>query len=131
MGQLLFTEDDCFDEYAYDIFVDEHNFVFDEDLIAIADLGLWDGRRPAFMKLSNKFSSFNRIIQGDTFKINIENNDIVITDYHHDGTNYSVIRVWKSEINDDDKNEMLNNYINTGDTQKLYESTNSISKYFE
>lgn len=62
-------------------------------IIAIADLGLWDGRHSAY-KLNGK-GSLNAIfdmVHGDDYDIFVEGNDVKAVVRHHDGTNYITFR---------------------------------------
>lgn len=62
-------------------------------IIAIADLGLWDGRHSAY-KLNGK-GSLNAIfdmVHGDDYEIFVEGNDVKAVVHHHDGTNYITFR---------------------------------------
>lgn len=62
-------------------------------IIAIADLGLWNGRHSAY-KLNNKgiLNAIFDMVHGDDYEIFVEGNDIKAIVHHHDGTNYITFR---------------------------------------
>ena len=62
-------------------------------IIAIADLGLWDGRHSAY-QLSKKgnLNAIFDMIHGDDYEIFVDGNDVKAIVHHHDGTNYITFR---------------------------------------
>ena len=80
-----------------------------DNIIVIADLGLWDGRRTAYKILDKDATS---IISGINYyeypeiEIN-ENNELYATDVHHDGTNYYRFRIWRSGVSEKVKERFL------------------------
>ena len=63
----------------------------DDDIIAIADLGLWNGRVSGYKLLSNNLNEVLNV-HGDTIEIYAENRNIRARASHHDGTNYILFR---------------------------------------
>lgn len=72
-----------------------------EPILVIADLGLWDGRRPAYKEIPS----------GNVRDCLYDNNDYTewyvdghgnlrATSVHHDGTNTLLYRVWKDGVSD-------------------------------
>ena len=92
-------EDISLEEYIQDslaIFAqDEYSNLSKEcgQIIAIADLGLWDGRHSAY-QLSKKgnLNAIFDMIHGDDYEIFVEGNDVKAIVYHHDGVNYITFR---------------------------------------
>lgn len=83
-----------------DYFSDESlnlNKVLDNYVIAFADLGLWNGRKPGYRILGNNLNSIFNISEdsntyyADGYNIHSEN-------VHHDGTNYILYRKLKSSV---------------------------------
>lgn len=101
------------DEQAYDRALEDIQYSFDDleyefeniakkinnKVIAIADLGLWDGKHMGYkiMEFSDILSVFNEF---NDFEIFIEDNDLKAIGYHHDGTNYYTFRLIKDNITD-------------------------------
>lgn len=81
-----------------------------EDIIVIADLGLWNGRRIGYKELSNKATD---ILNGinyhnePTIYLN-EKSEVRAIDPHHDGINYYRFRVWRAGTSQTAKDKFLN-----------------------
>lgn len=64
--------------------------------ITFADMGLWNGRRAGFKWAKSKKlgDALVDILSSDYNEVDIftENGDLKVTGYHHDGTNYMVLR---------------------------------------
>lgn len=62
-------------------------------IIAIADLGLWNGRRTGY-KVSNayKLNAIFDMLNGDDVEVYVEGNDLKAEVKHHDGVNYITFR---------------------------------------
>ena len=99
-------EDISLEEYIQDslaIFAqDEYSNLSKEcgQIIAIADLGLWDGRHSAY-QLSKKgnLNAIFDMIHGDDYEIFVEGNDVKAVVHHHDGTNYVTFREVRKDRN--------------------------------
>lgn len=74
---------------------------FSENLICIADLGLWHGRRGGYKELGNKGSDVLSAFSGDFIKLYSNGYDLCGSDSHHDGTNYYTFREFKPDVNQD------------------------------
>ena len=71
-----------------------------EEIIIIADLGLWDGRHQAY-KLLHKTNIADCLTGtcGDYVTWFVDDRgDLMCRDIHHDGTNLYTYRAWKPEI---------------------------------
>ena len=85
------------------------NIALDEPILAIADLGLWDGRKSTY-----------KIIKGNKISDCLYENDDYIEWYvdelgdfrargsHHDGTNYYLYREFKPEASEAQRENLLN-----------------------
>lgn len=80
-----------------------------EEIIIIADLGLWDGRHQAY-KLLNKTNIADCLTGtcGDYVTWFVDDRgDLNCRDCHHDGTNLYLYRAWKSGISEEQKDNFL------------------------
>ena len=111
-----YTKDDDFwaiacqinDEYLDD---ERANLNIDvgEEIIIIADLGLWDGRHQAY-KLLNKTNIADCLTGtcGDYVTWFVDDRgDLMCRDCHHDGTNLYTYRAWKPGISEVQKENLL------------------------
>jgi len=99
---------ETWDEYLED---EKTNLNIDvgEEIIIIADLGLWDGRRQAY-KLLNKTNIADCFggTCGDYVTWFVDDRgDLNCRDCHHDGTNLYLYRAWKFGISDTQKENFL------------------------
>lgn len=78
-----------------------------EEIICIADLGLWNGRRSGYKELHScniadcLFSSYEPTWFVDEY------GDLRCDDSHHDGTNHYVYRMWKPGLSQSAKDAFL------------------------
>lgn len=74
------------------------NITTDGDILVIADLGLWNGRRQGFKLLSRRISD---ILSDDADYVEWygDGKNIKATAIHHDGTNYYEYRVVREDRN--------------------------------
>lgn len=88
---------------------DNLNIKLDGDIIAIASLGLWDGRRQGYKLLKSRnikdiFSS-----ECDYVKWFSDGKDLKSEQHHHDGTNFITYREVKSGVNIDKLTDSIYN----------------------
>ena len=87
------------DEYLEDEIYNLRSAELTEPALVIADLGLWYGRRPAYLEIRNVSTvgdALQKVIGVNHCSIYInELGDLCCREAHHDGTNYQVIRTWK------------------------------------
>ena len=72
------------------------------DILCIADLGLWNGRRSGYqiIKADNLADIFRVGMRGiDNYEFYQDRYDVKATLMHHDGTNYVTFREIKSGVN--------------------------------
>lgn len=129
---------DVSDEEVWDYAYQDNNFWFecerenldvntDGQIICIASLGLWKGRRTRYKLLGNNLQDIFKVIQGDYIKIYFDGFNLCIEDSHHDGTNYYKFREFKPFVNKElfcDK--LYNGDVNNNDLNRY---TNSLRKY--
>lgn len=100
------------------------NIPTENEIVVIADLGLWNGRRMAYKLLKGNVSNclyFSRDGEGGRWYCDSYN--LLGEEYHHDGTNYYTYRERRSDISYDAWKNFLN---------KLYDGTatkRDISRY--
>lgn len=68
----------------------------DDDVLAIADLGLWNGRTSGYKLLGNNLNEILNV-NGDVIEIYAENRNIKAKAGHHDGVNYILFRKIRSD----------------------------------
>ena len=104
-----YTDDDR-ERLMYEIndsYLEDEEMNLDKELgnniVVFADLGLWVGRRPAYMilKSTNLNAIFSNVC-GDYTTWYVEGEDIKCKDSHHDGTNHYTYRVLKDGYDEDD-----------------------------
>ena len=93
-----FVYDEC--EESLDAEMDNlSSLTYDNSIIAIADLGRWDGRHSAYLeggifsvpKVLQTFANYNT-------EFYVSNTDLCATTVHHDGRNYWRFRRWKDGV---------------------------------
>lgn len=100
------------------------------DIVAIADLGLWNGRRTACKVIGSNLKDCMSVPVGDYIDWYVEDGDVKIRDCHHDGTNIYVFRAWKDGVKDGEKEVALNLIImGAADASFLYELTRPLGDY--
>lgn len=110
--------EDCTDEEG--LWCDCNNIVFSDEManlnqkidgriLAIADLGLWNGRRMGYKILTRNINSIFSINGYDSFELFGDGRNIRGIYHHHDGTNYIEFRVIKEDKNIDN---LLNKLYN-------------------
>ena len=115
------------DEYFQDE-VTNLNIKTDNNIIAIASLGLWNGRKKGYKLLSNNVNSILNGFDCDYIEIYADKYNIKFKGIHHDGQNYIEFREIREGVNIDN----LLNDIYIGKTisrQKLNYYTKSILHY--
>ena len=98
-------------EELYDIYLDDRRrelaIFLPEDIITIADLGLWNGRRPAYKELGNCMAECLHTGYDITTWYIDQFRDLRCEDVHHDGTNYYLYRMWKPGLRKQEKEKFL------------------------
>ena len=92
-------------EVAYrenEVYFDDEKANLDKELgnniVIVADLGLWNGRRAAHKFVGTNLNSVFSGTCGDYVTWYVEDGEIKCEDSHHDGTNYYVYRLLKPNI---------------------------------
>ena len=97
---------DINNEYLYDERINL-NIDLHDNIVVIADLGLWNGRHYGYKEIGNNIAE---CLYSDcdfvTWYVDRYNN-LCCTEIHHDGTNFLTYRVWKEGLSDTQKENFL------------------------
>lgn len=125
-------DDDPDDEYAiYEYMVETNGFYLDDErmnldievaqpIIAIADLGLWNGRFSGYKELNscNIKDCLNGFDSCEYHEWYVdEYDDLRCTAVHHDGTNYILYRAYRDDISEEQIYDFLDKIYNGNATQ--------------
>lgn len=130
---------DADDEYTWEMFYDDINDSLSDErdnlnwqiggtIVAIASLGLWNGRRVGYKILGDKLSDI--FVSEDINEYYCDQDDCQAVCSHHDGTNHITYRVIKGE--DYDKVEELLDKMAFKDADyeaDVYRHTHSLMPY--
>lgn len=100
------------------------------EIIILADLGLWDGRHSGYKLIKSgniKDCLYSDCDYADWYVDT--DGDMKCNAYHHDGCNHYVYRTWKAKTSEKQKREFLNNVYNgTATSEDAARYTKSIGK---
>ena len=100
-------------------------------LIAIVDLGRWNGRFPAYKELGYNLNEILQSFGGEDIHVYLDakDKDIKIEAPHHDSTNYITVRRWRKNISDERREDILGDYYTSKPDAKtkLFNATASIA----
>lgn len=101
------------------------------NIIAIADLGLWDGRRQGYKILGNNLNEVvSSTIGCDEKEVYCDAYNVRATGYHHDGRNHVLFRELREDRNIDNFLEKIyNNETISSSTLNYY--TKSLRPYIK
>lgn len=139
--ELVENEDDITDDMIYQEKSELENMYFDDEMlnlnirldgrvIAIVDMGLWNGRFSGYKIGENNLNEIMTIGNEDTIEIFQDKDDIKKISSHHDGTNFITFR----EIREDrDIDKLLSDIYNGKEIsrQKLSYYTKSLNEYVD
>lgn len=126
------------DEYdIYEYMYDTNNSYLDDErmnlnielpmpIIAIADLGLWNGRFSGYKEIgsNNVQDCLQRMNDYDTWYVD-ECGDLRCDSIHHDGVNHILYRVYKDDVSDDQiaefKDKIYEGYVTQEDIDSVTE----------
>lgn len=80
----------------YQYLQDDLDQMTEGQILVIADLGLWNGRRTGYKILNRNLRSI-LVAQGDTYTVGFHRGNIKAIDVHHDGVNYYEYREIRPE----------------------------------
>lgn len=103
------------------------NKTLENDIIVIADLGLWHGHKQGYKILGYNLNSILNCFCGDYIQLYYDGRNVRAKDIHHDGTNHYLFREFKPNIN---RAAFLNKIYNEKLTlQDISKYTTSLKKY--
>lgn len=105
------------------------NSRLDNNLIAIGNIGLWNGRRLGYQILTDNLNSIlTELKMQDTNTFYSDGKDVKAIMHHHDGTNYVTFRMLN---NKEDQMRFLNRIYNNEDVvqEEIDEYTTSLHDY--
>ena len=79
------------------------NVELDTRILAIADIGRWNGRVMGYKELTGNLSSILRSMNVDYLKVYFTDREVRAIGHHHDGTNYVTFRAWRTSTTDAQK----------------------------
>jgi len=127
-----FLEDEDEDNDRASMYFQDECMNLDKELegrvIAVADLGLWNGRHSAYRICGHNLNEIMDVGNYDYIKIYSDGKDICKTSIHHDGTNRYIFREVRENRNIDNLTNLLYNgeYVSR---QKLNYYTKSLAPY--
>jgi len=98
-------------------------------ILAIADVGRWNGRVMGYKELTGNLSSILRSMNVDYLKVYVADREVKATGHHHDGTNYVTFRAWKDSTTDAQKERVTEAIYNLGYTVTMEYVMHLIKKY--
>jgi len=100
MKKILYDSFSNEDE-EFDNIKEAFNLITDGTIVAIVDLGLWNGRKQGYKLLNDNLNEiFSIVIHGD-LQIYYDGINLRGINHHHDGTNYILFREFKPNVNKD------------------------------
>lgn len=98
----------------------------ERDIILIADLGLWNGRKNGAMRIPSR--NVNVILDGCSngkLKVYYDGSDVKAEEAHHDGINYYTYRMVKEGV---DAEDLISRFAESGCSPSVIEeSTESLA----
>lgn len=77
-------------------------------IIAIANLGLWSGRRKSYKIMNSNLNAVLNACGGDYLKVFTDRHDVKSVAVHHDGVNYITYRMLKPNLSE----VQIDNFLN-------------------
>lgn len=87
-------------------------------IIAIANLGLWNGRRKSYKIMNSNLNSVLDACGGDYLKVYADRHDVKSVAVHHDGVNYITYRMLKPNLTEVQLDNFLNKLASGDFSQK-------------
>ena len=108
-----FQSMDYDDQYRYNL-----NKELDGKIIAIANIGLWNGRRSGYKLMGYNLNNILDSFSCDYIKVYADRYNIHSEASHHDGTHYVTFRMIKPNLSDEQVENFLNKLYNGTHTSK-------------
>ena len=98
-------------------------------ILAIADLGLWSGRKSGYKLLGTNLNEILDFFDCDDIKVYDNETDVCSTATHHDGTNYITFRLVKDDVDIDELTAKI--YAGTHTQEDIEKYTDSLSPFVQ
>lgn len=85
----------------------QFNVKLNEDVVVIADLGLWNGRTMGYKVIHNPYLSDLLTDDSDYCDWYLDSHNFRCNATHHDGTNFYTYRLFKEGLSDEQKQNFL------------------------
>ena len=103
------------------------NVLLDNDIVVIADLGLWNGRKPGYKVIESGNISDCLVDDSDYCEWYCDSNNLRCTAHYHDGTNHYLYRMFKVGLTERQKQTFLSKiYFGTVTPKDMTRYTKSI-----
>ena len=124
----IYTEEEITDSMLMDRCYDVDRFCFDDErsmledlsegkLIAIVDLGLWNGRFSGYKEIKSLEDTLYSECDYERLYVD-SNGDLRKEESHHDGNNSILYRYWKDGLTEEQKDNFMSKIYNGECTQK-------------
>lgn len=125
--QAYYRMVDVNNEYLEDERINLGNVRYNEPILVIVMLGLWNGTYEGYAQVrSGKVSDCLRSEYDPEWYVTADG-EFMCADHHHDGTNYYWYRAWKDGVDDDQKDEFLDKlYDHTATSEDILSLTKPI-----
>ena len=102
-------------------------------IVAIADLGLWNGRKPGLKFFNSLEEIIYHMCTYDSWELYIDRYQLRGIGHHHDGTNYILFKELKSNVDSDSmENDLIWSNLSPDEFEdKINFYTKSLRKYFK
>lgn len=81
-------------------------------IVVLANLGLWNGRTPAYKEINSGKVKECLQYQYDDAEFYCDKYNFCGIEYHHDGTNFYTYRAWKENLSEQQRENFLRKWIN-------------------
>lgn len=125
-----YGDEELTEEEMYDLMIDLNrenlddermnlNIQLSQPIIAIADLGLWNGRRMGYKEIRSGNIADCLYTECDYAEWYVdERGDLCMTGHHHDGTNHVIYRVFKDEATETQRVNLMEKIYSGKATRK-------------
>lgn len=113
-----FLDSELIDEYIWGVAYEDINIwyedeqmnldeILDDDVVVIADIGLWNGRRTGGKILGDNLNCIINYFGCDDIEIYADRYDVKSIGMHHDGRNYHLFRMIKPDLTDTQRENFI------------------------
>lgn len=100
---------------------------YNEPILVIALLGLWNGKCEGYAQVRSGKVADCLYSRYDPEWYVTSDGEFMCADHHHDGTNYYWYRVWKKDVDEDQRDDLMDKiYCHTATSEEILALTNPI-----